>query len=264
MNDDEQYDEPALPHDTDAERIVLGAMMLNPDVIDDVTEIAPPEVFYHPQHVEIADVIVALRTAGNPADATAVLGELRKRGTLTRVGGGPYLHRLIEVVPFTGSATFHAEAVRDMHIKRLAADTGTSVRQMALDPSLDRDDIAEAVHVAIGKLTGVLNAVPGTPLPSVGELFVPTCDEIEKPQESRRVTLGIKDLDAVYCGGVAPGQFTVVGARTAVGKSQFGLGAARAAAVKHKIPTLLASLEMGAGQIMRRLIAAEAGVNLSH
>lgn len=266
MNDFD-YDEPAeptLPHDTDAERIVLGAMMLNPAVIDDVTGIAPPDVFYHPQHVEIADAVVTLRAAGNPTDAAAVLGELRKRGSLTRVGGGPYLHRLIEVVPFTGSAGFHAEVIRDMHIKRLAADTATSIRQMALDPALDRDDIAEAVHVAIGKLNGVLDATPNATPPTAGDLFVPTCDAIEKPPENRRVTLGIADLDAVYNGGVIAGQLTVVGARTAVGKSQFGLGAARAAAIKQKIPTLLASLEMGGDQIMRRLIAAEAGVNLSH
>jgi replicative DNA helicase len=264
MSDDLEYDEPALPHDTDAERIVLGAMLLNPGVIDEVADLAPPDAFYHPQHAEIADAILALRTDGKPTDAAAVLGELRRRGSLTRIGGGPYLHRLIEVVPFTGSAAFHAEAVRDMHVKRIAADTATSIRQMALDPALDRTDIAEAVHIAIGKLNGVLDAVPGTVLPTVGDLFVSTCDDIEKPQENRRVSLGIADLDAAYNGGVAPGQFTVVGARTAVGKSQFGLGAARSAAVKHKIPTLLASLEMGAGQIMRRLIAAEAGVNLSH
>lgn len=267
MNDTFDYDEPSeptLPHDTDAERIVLGAMMLNPDVIDDVTTIAPPEVFYHPQHTEIADAIVALRTAGNPTDAAAVLGELRKRGSLARVGGGPYLHRLIEVVPITGSAGFHAEAVRDMHIKRFAADTATSIRQMALDPALDRTDITEAVHIAIGKLGGVLDTVPGTTPPTAGDLFVPTCDAVEKPPENRRITLGIADLDAVFNGGVTAGQLTVVGARTAVGKSQFGLGAARAAAIKHKVPTLLASLEMRSHQIMCRLIAAEAGVNLSH
>lgn len=266
MNDFD-YDEPTeptLPHDTDAERIVLGAMLLNPAVIDEVTDLAPPDAFYHPQHTEIADTIVALRTAGKPTDAAAVLGELRKRGSLTRIGGGPYLHRLIEVVPITGSAAFHAEAVRDMHIKRLAAGTATSIRQMALDPALDRTDIAEAIHVATRKLNDVLTAIPGVKIPTAGSMLVDTLDAVDKPPANRHIPTGINDLDLVLGGGVSPGQLTVIGARPSVGKSLFAIGASRHAAVKKNIPTLLVSQEMPAHQIVRRIVSAEAGVNLHH
>lgn len=261
---DETDGEIQAPHDSGAERIVLGAMLLNAGTIDALTAISNPQDFYWPAHVALAEALVAMHAEGLPTDAVAVLDAFVRRGAVKDIGGGPYLHRLIESVPAGCMADHHAGIVRRYAEQRRLKELGMRFCQMGDDPNTDIDDVADLYHLAIKDLTDALNATPETTTPTAGELLVPTLDAIENPPPNRHVPVGIHDLDEVLGGGVSPGQLILVAARPAIGKSVFALGAARHAAIRHGVPTLLVNLEMSGDATMRRLISAEAGVNLHH
>lgn len=257
--DDEQQPYEACDHD--AERAVLGAMLLDARCIADVTAIAAPDAFHHPAHQMIADAIVAMNTTGRPTDPVSVHDEFLRRGQHTRIGGGGYLHRLYAAAPPIGQAGYYAGIVRRYHQQRLLAVIGTRLAAMGGDPDTDLDDIPDLYTAAIKHLEEGLAETPGTAIPTTGDLFDTTIDRIENPERDTRIPTGIHDLDALL-GGWAPGQLVIIAARPSIGKSTLARTAARAAAINHHIPTLLSSMEMPTDEIMRCLISAEARVGL--
>lgn len=251
-----------MPHDADAERIVLGAQILDPTVIDALAVLCPPEVFHSPVHGMLAAVLADLRNDGRDTGPVAVLDELRTRGLAGRISGTQLLD-LQRAVPNTAMAGYYADIIRrHAELRRLAA-TGTRLHQMGMNPGTDLDDVPDLYAAAIAELSGAMEAVPATTVPTVADLLAPTLDGIEKPRTDVRVPIGIHDLDALL-GGWEPGRLYIVAARPAVGKSVLALGAARHAAIRAGVPTLFATLEMGSDEVMRRLISAEAKVMYHH
>ena len=101
------------PQDLEAERSVLGGMMLSKDAIADVVEILRGHDFYRPSHEMIYEAVIDLYGRGEPADAVTVADLLNKRQELTRAGGPAYLHELIQSVPTAANASFYAEIVAE-------------------------------------------------------------------------------------------------------------------------------------------------------
>ena len=106
------------PQDVDAERSVLGGMMISKDAIADVVEVLRGNDFYRPAHELVYEAILDLYGRGEPADAITVADELTKRGELGRIGGAPYLHTLIATVPTAANAGYYARIVRERAILR--------------------------------------------------------------------------------------------------------------------------------------------------
>jgi replicative DNA helicase len=257
--------EPAyIPRDLDAEKVVLGAMLTAPRIIDEIADICTPQDFHLPRHIAIAEVLVAMHAEGRATDPVAVHDEFMRRGQSTRIGGGAYLHTLMQAVPTIANAGYYAEIVRRYAQQRRLADIGLRLQQMGAQPNTDLDDIPDLYAAAIKGLTDGLADTPTVVAPAAGDLLTGVLDAIEKPALMPHVPTGFRDLDRLLSGGVAPGQLILIAARPGVGKSVFALTAARSAAVHHAVPTLMFSLEMGASQIMRRLVSAEALVPLHH
>jgi replicative DNA helicase len=258
------FQERSAPSDHVAEQSVLGGMLLSKTAIDEVTGILTGPDFYRPAHEAVFEAIVDLRERNVPADVVTVAELLAKSGDLERCGGRMYLHTLISHVPTAANAGYYADIVRKYSALRLLVATGVRLAGMGNNSDTDLADVPELLGVAIRDLTAVLNATPGTTVPTIGDLFIDTLDGIEHPPANRHVPTGIHDLDAVLGGGLNPGQLALIAARPAVGKSVMGFGLARKAAIGAGIPTLFVTLEMSADDIMRRLISAEAAVNLHH
>ena len=127
------------PQDMVAEQCVLGAMMMSKDAIADVVEVLRGADFYRPAHEQIYDAIIDLYGRGEPADAVTVSAELGKRGELMRVGGGPYLHDLLQSVPVAANAGFYAEIVREKAILRRLVDASIRIGQMSYAAEGDVD-----------------------------------------------------------------------------------------------------------------------------
>ena len=253
-----------IPRDLAAEKIVLGAMLTLPRVIDEIAGICTPRDFHLPRHIDIAEVIVAMHADGRATDPVAVHDEFNRRGQSSRIGGGAYLHSLMQAVPTIANAGYYAEIVRRYAQQRRLADIGLRLQQMGTQPGTDLDDIPDLYAVAIKDLTDGLADTPVLVAPAAGDLLDGVLEAVEKPAMRAFVPTGIRDLDRYLSGGVSPGQLVLIAARPAVGKSVFALTAARSAAIHHNVPTLMISLEMGATEIMLRLVSAEAKVPLHH
>ena len=253
------------PQDIHAEQSVIGGMLLSKDAIADCVEVLKGVDFYRPAHEQIYDAILDLFSRGEPADAITVSDELTKRGDLVRVGGQAYLHQLISSVPTAANAGYYAQIVAERAVLRRLVDAGTKIVQMGY--SQNGGDVVDIVNAAQAEIYAVADKRGGDDYAVLGDVLEATVDEIEaasgKSGEMTGVPTGFTDFDNLT-NGLHPGQMIVVAARPAVGKSTWGLDIARSAAIKHKMATVLFSLEMSRTEITMRLLSAEASIQLQN
>ena len=253
------------PQDVHAEQSVIGGMLLSKDAIADCVEGLKAVDFYRPAHELIYDAILDLYSRGEPADAITVSDELTKRGDLIRVGGQAYLHQLISSVPTAANAGYYAQIVAERAVLRRLVDAGTKIVQMGYGQG--GGDVVDIVNAAQAEIYAVADKRGGDDYAVLGDVLEATVDEIEhasgRSGEMTGVPTGFTDFDNLT-NGLHPGQMIVVAARPAVGKSTWGLDVARSAAIKHKMATVLFSLEMSRTEITMRLLSAEASIQLQN
>lgn len=252
------------PHDLLAEQSALGGMLLSKDAVADVIETVRAVDFYIPKHETIFDAILTLYSHGEPTDVIAVTDELTKSGQLTRAGGAEYLHTLTALVPTAANAGFYASIVAEKAVLRRLVEAGTRIVQMGYASEGEVVDLVNNAQAEIYAVTGGVESEDYVPLT---EAVTSAIDEIEAARgrdgQMVGVPTGFTELDELT-NGLHPGQMIIIAARPAIGKSTLGLDIARAAAIKHDMPTIIFSLEMGKSEIAMRLLSAEASVPLQH
>lgn len=250
------------PQDLEAERSVLGGMMLSKDAIADVIEQLRGPDFYRPAHEVVYDAIIDLYGRGEPADAVTVAAELTKRGELSRIGGAPYLHTLISFVPTAANAGYYARIVRERSVLRRLVEAGTRIVQLGYGAEGDVDDLVNTAQAEVYAVTERRASEDYQPLSAT---INQTIDEIEavggRGDGMHGVPTGFADLDRLT-NGLHPGQMIVVAARPAIGKSTLGIDIARSATIRHNMATVIFSLEMSRSEITMRLLSAESRVHL--
>jgi replicative DNA helicase len=250
------------PHDLLSEQSTLGAMMLSKDAVADVVETVRGLDFYLPKHEIIFDAILDLYSHGEPTDVITVTDELTKQGTLVRAGGAEYLHTLTGLVPTAANAGYYATIVAERALLRRLVDAGTRIVQMGYAGQGDAVDLVNDAQAEIYAVTGSNDSEDYVPLT---EAVTVAIDEIEaarhKDGAMTGVPTGFADLDELT-NGLHPGQMIIVAARPALGKSTLALDFARSTAIRHDLPTILFSLEMGRSEIAMRLLSAESSVPL--
>jgi replicative DNA helicase len=250
------------PHDLAAEQCVLGGMLMSKDAISDVMEVIRPADHYRPAHQLVHEAILELYGRGEPADPVTVSDLLAKRGELARVGGGAYMHTLIASVPTAANAGYYARIVRERAILRRLVEVGTRIVQLGYAGDGDADELVDRAQAEIYGVTERRVSEDFLPL---SEIMPGALDEIEAIGSRGGVMTGVPtgfvDLDTLT-NGLHPGQMIVIAARPAIGKSTLALDLARAAAIKHRLATVMFSLEMSRNEITMRLLSAEARVPL--
>lgn len=251
------------PHDLFAEQAALGGILRSGDLVGDVGEILIPRDFYRPAHRLIYEAMLALHARGEAVDHITVGGELADRHELEKVGGHSYLHTLLDKNPSAGSTTHYArKQVKPPARRRRMLEAGhraVQIAQTVTDADAAAEQIEAVMHAA---LLDVDSATDG-PTP-IGATLTATLDRLEARENGQGVTgvpTGFSDLDELT-GGLQPGQLVVIAARPGVGKSTLALDVARAAAIRHSLPVLFASLEMSRPELDDRLLSAEARVSL--
>ncbi|MFZ0902390.1 MAG: replicative DNA helicase [Mycobacterium sp.] len=209
------------PQDLAAEQSVLGGMLLSKDAIADVLEKLRPGDFYRPAHQNVYDAILDLYGRGEPADAVTVAAELDRRGLLRRVGGAPYLHTLISMVPTAANAGYYADIVAEKALLRRLVEAGTRVVQYGY-AGAEGADVAEVVDRAQAEIYDVTDRRLSEDFVPLEDLLQPTMDEIDAIASNgglaRGVPTGFTELDEVT-NGLHPGQMIIVAARPGVGKA---------------------------------------------
>jgi replicative DNA helicase len=258
------------PQDVEAERSVLGAMMMSKDAIADVVEVIRPGDFYYPANQLIYDSIIDLYTRGDPADAITVSSELTRSGQLLRIGGGSYLHTLISTVPTAANAGYYAQIVAERAVLRRLVTAGTRIVQMGYDTASGSvgvlGSVDDVVDRAQSEVYEVTERRTSEDYARIEDLLQGTWDELEHIMDRGGVGTGVPTPFARFdeiTNGLHPGQMITVAGRPGSGKSTLALDFARSAAIRYNKPTVIFSLEMGRLEIMMRLLSAESSVPLA-
>lgn len=258
------------PQDLDAEQSVIGSLLLSgspgsasrffAEILE--TGIVAGE-YYRPAHATIHRAVCDLHAAGEPVDAITVADALTRRGELTRIGGAPYLHTCVQAVPTAANGPHYAEIVRAKAYRRAVIESAQRIVEFAYSEAGGEDEVRDLVE---RQLTEIVAGTPGLheAPPAVGDLYLDFVADLEDIQDGKKLglTYGFADLDAITS-GMRPGNVTVVGAASGVGKSTFALNAAVAAA-KTGARTMFSSLEMSATELMQKIAAAEGKIALHH
>ncbi len=252
------------PHDLLAEQSSIGGMLLSKDAVADVIETVRGLDFYIPKHETIFNAVMSLYSHGEPTDVIAVTDELTKTGELSRAGGAEYLHTLTALVPTAANAGFYSTIVAEKAVLRRLVEAGTRIVQMGY---ASEGEVVDLVNNAQAEIYGVTGGVESEDYVPLTEAVTTAIDEIEAARgrdgQMVGVPTGFAELDELT-NGLHPGQLIIIAARPAIGKSTLGLDIARAAAIKHDLPTIVFSLEMGRSEIAMRLLSAESSVPLQH
>jgi len=249
-------------HDDDAERCVLGGMMLSTTAIDDVLDVPLAAAdFYLPKHAAIFEAVVQLHRAGDPVDVMTVKALLDNTGQLNRIGGAPYLLTLIHGVPTAANAGFHAETVQAKAELRRLGEAGTRIVQMS--HVTDGSDVRAIVDRAAAEIQTVVRTAGAddhgaVPVADEAEAFLTTLLDGGPP----RAYLPVPYADLQEAAPIEGGDLVIVAGATGMGKSVVMTDFARHAAIRNHKRTLLVSVEMSKDQLMQRIFAAEAKVNL--
>lgn len=254
------------PNDLAAEAAALGGQLLSKDAIADVLDTPMQQRdYYKPAHETIQAAILFLYGRGEPADPITVAAELAKRGDLAKAGGASYLHTLVQSVPTAANAAYYAERVHDLAVRRRLVEAGTRITQLGYSGQGELDEVRSAVEAEVLDALATREQTAGTTyvredIPG----FWDNLDALMKGTGTMTgLPTGLMDLDALT-NGFQPGQFIVIGARPAMGKSTLALDFARAASIQHGKTSAFFSLEMGRAEILQRLYSAEARVALHH
>ena len=237
------------PQDVAAEQSVLGGMMISKDAIADVVEQLRGTDFYRPAHEAVYDAILDLYGRGEPADAVTVAAELTKRGEMSRIGGAPYLHTLISMVPTAANAGYYARIVRERAVLRRLVQAGTRIVQLGY--ATEGGDVDEIVNNAQAEVYAVTEQRSSEDYLRLGDVIGGTVDEIEaaghRGEGMIGVPTGFADLDRLT-NGLHPGQMVVLAARPAIGK---------ALALDTPLPTPTGWTRMGDVRVGDALFAAD-------
>ena len=249
------------PANVDAERAVLGSILLKPDVCDDIALLVRPEDFSDESHQVLYQHLLELHDTGKRIDTTIVLEHLRTKGDLERIGGAAALAEIIEAVPHAAHASYYAQIVRDKALLRSLIDAGTDILRDAYDAS---DEPRQLLARAEEKIFAILerrSSAEAKPIQAVLEDVMVRMDARMKHVHTiGGVETGFTDLDSL-CGGLHNSELIILAARPSMGKTAFAMNIAEHVSIATQQPVLFVSLEMACLELADRLLCSAAQVN---
>jgi len=250
------------PQNLEAERSLLGSLMLDRNAIVKVVDFLEPRDFYKATHQEIYQAIQDLFSRGEPIDLLSISSRLQELGKLEAVGANAYLAELINSVPTAFHVFNYAKIVQKKRILRDLIGASYEIGRLGYAEEEDPDvllDEAERKIFSIAQKS--LNQKFVVVKEMLGEAFE-RLDRLSKHDGNLRgLPTGFADLDNMLA-GFQKSDLIILASRPSLGKSSLAIDIARNVALNHKVPVGIFSLEMSKDQIVDRLISAQAGIDL--
>ncbi len=249
------------PQNISAEQSVIGAMLLDKNAIVHVIDLLQPESFYRDAHKYIYEAILSIFERNEPADLVTVTEELRKSGKLDAVGGSVYISDLLNSVPTAANVTYYAKMVEEKAVLRRLIDAGTRIVNDCFDEQNKVDAVLDSAEKTIFEIA-LKKARQG--FHKIDHILKDVLDIMDKLYGKKEAITGIPsgfpDLDKLTA-GFQNSDLIILAARPSVGKTALALNFAQNAAIRHKIPTAVFSLEMSKEMLAQRLLCAEAEID---
>lgn len=250
------------PHNIEAEQSVLGSLMLDKDAIIKIADIAKVGDFYKDDHNRIYQAMLDLYEEREPIDVLSLANRLEEKKTLEAVGGSGYLASLVNSVPSASNIVHYAKVVQKKALLRRLIGAASEIVEMGYDDSEDVQKVLDEAEQRLFAISQKYIKQDFIPIKTILEAAFDRIDELHKNDQTMRgVPTHFPDLDNLLA-GLQKSDLIIVGARPATGKTSFALDIARQVGVYSKVPVGIFSLEMGADQLIDRMLAAQAGVDL--
>ncbi len=250
------------PHNIEAEQSVLGALMLEKDSIIKVADILKSNDFYQNKHSLIYEAMLDLYEKQEPLDMLSVSSRLEEKNQLEEVGGSSYLASLINSVASASNIVYYAKLVQKKSLLRKLITTATEIIELGYNESEDTEKILDEAEQKLFAISQKYIKQDFVPIKSILEEAFNRIDELHKNKgELRGIPSGFPDLDNLLA-GFQKSDLIILAARPSIGKTTLALDLARYIGTKNKTPVGIFSLEMSADQLIDRMIAAEAKIDL--
>ncbi|GGE83084.1 replicative DNA helicase [Priestia taiwanensis] len=249
------------PQNIEAEQAVLGAILLEQEALTVASEIIIPEDFYRAAHQKIYETMLSLSDKGEPVDLVTVMSELSDINLLEDIGGITYLNELASAVPTAANVEYYAKIIEEKSILRRLIRTATNI---ATDGYAREDEVDALLNEAEKKILEVSQKKNTSAFQNIKDVLVEAYDKIEqlhhREGETTGIPTGFTELDRMTA-GFQRNDLIIVAARPSVGKTAFALNIAQNVAVKTDENVAIFSLEMGADQLVMRMLCAEGNIN---
>jgi replicative DNA helicase len=248
--------------DLAAEKAVLGAVLTDNTILSDLASSVAADDFAHPAHAMIFEAMLQLDRANQKVDHLTLAEQLKTLGKLQSVGGPPYLMQLDLVVPSTANSLQYATIVKNQAIRRRLAQVGGEIQKLA---GSDAGSIEELLDQAERKVFNLAEKKREGNLTPIRELMEKTLNLIDRMKMNTSgvtgTATGFVDLD-LQLTGLHGGELIILAARPGVGKTSFAMNVAMNVVLKEKRAAAIFSLEMPADQLLMRLLASTARVDM--
>ncbi|MGE4658975.1 MAG: replicative DNA helicase [Gammaproteobacteria bacterium] len=255
------------PHSVEAEQSLLGGLMLDGRAWDQVADVVVTEDFYRADHRAIFSAVADLVADDEPPDAVTVGEHLQRQAQLEPAGGNDYLGRLVRDTPSAANIRAYAKIVRECAMLRQLIEIGGDIAASAYD--IEGRTAEELVDLAEQRVFDIADRGDrgASGFIALKRILPPTMDRLHtlslNEGEVTGIPTGFSELDKMTA-GLQRGDLIIIGARTSMGKTSLAMNMAENAAIGHKIPTAIFSMEMSAEQVCFRMIGSMGRVNQSN
>lgn len=252
------------PQDNDAEQSVLGSVFLSRDALVEAMAYVTADDFYKKAHQYIFAAMVALTDRDEAIDIVTLKNELATRQQLADVGGITYLVDLANIVPTAANVVYYAKIVKQKATLRKLIDTATHIVQTGYNPDSDVEDVLDNAEKEIMAVSDTTQQNGFKPISDVLNDALTKVTELSKNNdEITGLSTGYRDLDLITA-GLHEDELIILAARPGVGKTAFALNVAQNVATKSDTSVAIFSLEMGAEQLVNRMLCAEGSIEANH
>ncbi len=241
-----------LSSDIQAEQSVIGAILIDPKSANEIAGRLFPDDFHSDAHKAMYETLLEMSLAGASIDIITVKNELGKKGTLEMCGGWEYLHTVMASVPSSANITYYAEIVKDKSLRRSFYLGLSEVATMSQNDA----DMFSLIDTAENLLFRLAERKQTGKAVGFNDLLLSGFEDLENIKEgkAKAIKLGFAAVDNMLA-GIYPGDFIIIGARPAVGKTAFALNLSVNIA-QQKVPVCVFSLEMSKEQLIQRIYCA--------
>ncbi|MCL4364540.1 replicative DNA helicase [Patescibacteria group bacterium] len=249
------------PHDLEAERSVLGAILIDSGAVNLVAEFLKPEHFYALENQLIFSAMLTLFEKQQPIDVVTLQDELKKTDALKKIGGKTYLSDLINTVPTSAYIENYGVIVKNHYVKRRLIDLSSRLVEKSFD---DKGDVKKLLDEAEVEIFSLAQQHLHRDFVELKEVLAESFERLEefmkKGSHLRGVPTGFLDLDNKLA-GMQDSNLLILAARPGIGKTTFALNIALNAAIKDKVPVGFFSLEMSKEELVDRLLVGQADID---
>ncbi len=249
------------PQNLDAEKSLLGAILIDEEIIADVAELAHPSDFYDKQHGIVYGGMLRLYEHHKPVDLLTLTEELKKKDELDAIGGSAFLTELTNYVPSAAHARSYAELVASKAVRRRLIKASADISELGFDEDTTTQELLERAEA---ELFSVSDQSLKQDLVSLESILTESFDRIEELHRNkgqlRGIRTGYRDLDNMTA-GLQRSDLIILAARPAMGKTTLVTNLAYNVATIAKQPVLFFSLEMSKEQLVDRMLADASGVD---